>query len=311
MFRYLILLLIISPLSVNAQPLSDWKPDQVGPNSYVIHGPLGRPSVENHGFMNNPGFILTANGVVVIDPGGSLQIGAMVLSKIKILTSNPVIAVINTHIHGDHWLGNHAIRNAYPAVPIYGHQNMLDMIKAGEGETWRKTMLNLTKGATKGTQVIGPNISVTGSQQLEIDELAINLLFHPKAHSNSDLMVEVPSEDLLFLGDNVLSGRLGQMTHATFKGSIEAIDLALQSSVKRFVPGHGQTADKSIVKTYRQYLVTIREQVALLLDDGLSDFEMKPLIRKAVASYANWVGFEGEFGRHISLAYLEVEEEMF
>jgi len=217
MFRYLILLLIISPLSVNAQPLSDWKPDQVGPNSYVIHGPLGRPSVENHGFMNNPGFILTANGVVVIDPGGSLQIGAMVLSKIKILTSNPVIAVINTHIHGDHWLGNHAIRNAYPAVPIYGHQNMLDMIKAGEGETWRKTMLNLTKGATKGTQVIGPNISVTGSQQLEIDELAINLLFHPKAHSNSDLMVEVPSEDLLFLGDNVLSGRLGQMTHATSK----------------------------------------------------------------------------------------------
>jgi len=311
MKRFLLILLALYMLPVHAAPVPDRTPDKVGPNSYIIHGPLGRPSPENQGFMNNPGFILTQSGVVVVDPGGSLQTGEMVLRQIKKISKKPVIAVFNTHVHGDHWLGNQAIRNVYPEVPIYGHKKMIEMVEAGEGETWRQTMLRLTNNATEGTKVIGPNKVIEGNQKITIDGTHFNLIYEAKAHSNTDIMIEVPSEELLFLGDNVMSGRFGQMTHGTFKGNIKAINLALQSKAKQFVPGHGITGDKSVPETYQRYLTLVRNKVTELLDEGIADFEMKPAIRKTVADYSSWVGFEDELGRHISLAYLEVEEEMF
>ena len=40
---------------------------------YVIHGPNETPNKKNQGFFNNPGFVLTKKGVVVIDPGSSVQ----------------------------------------------------------------------------------------------------------------------------------------------------------------------------------------------------------------------------------------------
>jgi len=57
--------------------------------------------------------VLTAKGVVVVDPGSSVQVGEMLLKKIATVTKDPVIAVFNTHIHGDHWLGNDRHRRAH------------------------------------------------------------------------------------------------------------------------------------------------------------------------------------------------------
>src|SRR3989338_4409108 len=91
---------------------------------YVLHGPNELPNKANQGFMNNPGFVLTKKGVVVIDPGSSVQVGELVLKKIVEVTKDPVIAVFNTHIHGDHWLGNQAIKAAYPKAVIYAHYKM-------------------------------------------------------------------------------------------------------------------------------------------------------------------------------------------
>ncbi len=311
MSRLLLLLLTLCLQMSHAAQVPDIAPDRVGPNSYVIHGPLGRPSVDNLGFMNNPGFIVTPEGVVVIDPGGSLQTGEMVLRQIRKISPLPIIALLNTHIHGDHWLGNQAFRGAFPEVPIYGHRNMLQQVAAGEGERWRKTMLRLTSGATEGTQVIGPDRAIEANQEIIIGGIRFNIIYQPKAHSDTDIMIEIPSEGLLFLGDNVLSNRLGQMTHGTFKGNIAAIGLALQSKVEKFVPGHGVTGGRVMVKTYQNYLTLIRGKVTELLEDGLADYEMKPVIRKLTQDYSAWNGYEDELGRHVNLAYLEVEAEMF
>ena len=49
------------------------------------------------------------DGVILVDPGSTYQVGKQVLAEIKKVTTKPVVAVFNTHIHGDHWLGNQAI----------------------------------------------------------------------------------------------------------------------------------------------------------------------------------------------------------
>ena len=124
MRSWLLLLMLVAGAAYalqKAAPLrGEWNPEQIAPGVYVIHGPTELPSPSNQGFMNNPAFIVTDAGVVVIDPGSSVQVGEMVLARIGRITDKPVLAVFNTHVHGDHWLGNQAIRARYPDVPIYG-----------------------------------------------------------------------------------------------------------------------------------------------------------------------------------------------
>nr|WP_231892881.1 MBL fold metallo-hydrolase [endosymbiont of unidentified scaly snail isolate Monju] len=81
--------------------------------------------------MNNPSFLVTEQGVVVVDPGGTLQAGRMLVGKIRATTDKPVLAVFNTHVHGDHWLGNQAIVEAWPQAVIYAHPKMIEEAKAG------------------------------------------------------------------------------------------------------------------------------------------------------------------------------------
>ncbi|WP_177419772.1 MBL fold metallo-hydrolase [endosymbiont of Lamellibrachia barhami] len=291
--------------------VKNYPADQVADGVYVIHGPLGRPSVENQGFMNNPAFIVTDEGVVIVDPGASVQIGEMVLRQIRKFTDKPVVAVMNTHIHGDHWLANQAIRSAYPKVAIYGHPNMIARIEEGEGQSWVDSLLSMTDNATRGTEVVGPNHAIDHGGEITLAGLRIRFLFEPKAHSDSDLMIEIPSKKLLFLGDNVMANRFGQMRHGTFKGNIAAIDMALKVDAVIYVPGHGPTGGRDVPKNYQRYLSTLRIEVAKWLDEGLSDYEMKPKVVESLSDYKNWVDFDHEVGSHINIAYLEVEAEMF
>lgn len=307
----LVLLCSFSALAEKAPAIPDYPLNKIGPNSFIIQGPMGRPNEKNQGFMNNPGVILTSAGVVVIDPGASVQAGEMVLRQIRTITELPVVAVFNTHIHGDHWLGNQAIQAAYPKIKIYAHPNMLEEVAQGEGERWRSLLLTMTNGATQGTVVVEPNATKDHGETLLIGDTLFRFHFEPKAHSNTDLMIEIPSENLLFLGDNALNGRFGQMTHATFKGNIASLERAINIQVKQFVPGHGAVSDRSMVINYMNYLKLLRREVSAMQDQDLEDFEMKPLLLKKLSAYTEWGGFNDEFGRHISLVYLELESEKF
>lgn len=294
-----------------APAIPDYPADKVAARSYVIHGPVGYPSPENQGFMNNPAFVLTKEGVVVVDPGSSVQTGEMVLRQIRKVTKQPVVAVLNTHAHGDHWLGNHAMREAYPKVPIYGHPNMIKAVEKGAGEEWIGRMERTTKGATRGTVPMGPNHTIDNGDELKIGGMQFRFHHVGPAHSNSDVMIEVVEEQLVFLGDNVNNRRIVGMADGKFVGSVETIDAALKVPAKVWVPGHGKTADQAMVKEYRDYMDSLVTSVKTYYEEGLSDYEMKEKVVADLARFKKWTGFEDELGRHIGLAYLELEEQMF
>ncbi|MET0028468.1 MAG: MBL fold metallo-hydrolase [Candidatus Thiodiazotropha sp.] len=313
--KLLFLLIVLFPLvpahAERGPVVPDYPAEQVVEGVYVIHGPLGVPSVENQGFMNNPAFIIGRDGVVVIDPGSSVQTGEMVLRQLRAITDLPVVAVFNTHIHGDHWLANQAIHEAFPEAPIFGHEIMHQQVAAGEGRAFLATLMRMTDGAVTGTEEVPPDHKTGHADQLTFAGITLRIHFQPQAHSRSDIMIELPQKKLMFLGDNAMSKRLGQMDSATFKGNITALDMALQTDAEIFVPGHGRTGGREVAEIYRGYLSGLKQQVAHYFEAGLSDFEMKQPVIDAMGPYREWVDFERNVGRHISLAYLEVEAEMF
>ncbi len=290
-----------------ATEVRDYPAEQVAPRTWVIHGPLGDPSVENQGFMNNPAFVVTAAGVVVIDPGSSVQAGRMVLRQIRKVTDQPVIHVLNTHVHGDHWFGNHALHDVFPDAQFMAHPLMIAGARGGQAARWLELMERLTQGFTLGTRPVIPTVPVIEDQSIKVGGITFHILAPPKAHSGTDIMIHVVEESVLILGDNVMNARLGGMNDGTFRGNIAACDRALAVPAKVFVPGHGRTAGKEIVATYRDYLSLLFETAKSEYDKGKQDYEMKDSIRAKLGRFVDWVGFDLNFGRHISVAVLEIE----
>ncbi|OGI42077.1 MAG: hypothetical protein A2150_07980 [Candidatus Muproteobacteria bacterium RBG_16_64_11] len=317
MRRIPLVILILAVLTVAAcsrskgPPLAgDYPLTRLTDHVYVIHGPNDLPTKQNQGFMNNPGFVLTNKGVVVIDPGSSVQIGEMVLKKIAGVTKNPVIAVFNTHIHGDHWLANDAIRAVHPQAVIYAHPNMRAKA-AVEGENWLKLMSTLTDDAIKGTRALPPNMDINHDETLTLGGKHFRVIHTGTAHTDGDIMIEVVEDRVLFAGDNIVTERTARMDDGNFKGNIAAVEAALKVNAKFIVPGHGLSGGREIADAYLVYLKTFYGSVKKYFDQGLSDFDMKDKVIADLKPYQKWVLFDAEIGKFISLAYLQIEAEAF
>ena len=279
-------------------------------NVYVIYGPNEEVSKQNQGFRNNPVIVTTSNGVVVVDPGSSLYTGEMVVNKVKSLTDKPIIAVFNTHAHGDHWLGNHGVRKHYPKVPIYADIHMKQGIESGDGEMWIKAINQRAEGAIEGTKVVGPDHVVKNGDEITFGNITFKVYYSGNAHSDSDIMLEIPQEKVFLFGDILRAQNISPFM-SSFKGDLVALDIAEKINAKFYVPGHGKSGGKELIGNFRKFIVTLNTEVKKHYDEGLSDYEMKPKVIRALQQYQAWSGFDENIGRLISLAYLEVENESF
>lgn len=73
---------------------------------YAIVGELGNRTKENLGNNATFGFVLTSEGVVLIDSGGTYQGAEKIAAQIKKVTDKPVVMLINTGGQDHRWLGN-------------------------------------------------------------------------------------------------------------------------------------------------------------------------------------------------------------
>ena len=306
----LAVLFTLSGCSKAPEPLPAPATTKLSEHVYVLVGPLELPNKENRGFMNNPGLIITDKGVVVIDPGSSAAVGEMVLAQARKLTDKPVIAVFNTHIHGDHWLGNGAIKKAYPKAVIYAHPKMKARA-AADGPTWITLFNQMTEGTLAETTPVGPDMEVNDGETVKLG--GIDFLIHHtgKAHTDGDIMIELPQEKVFFTGDIVNNRAVRGINDGSLKGNVVAIDRALASKAEKIVPGHGAPSDVTVLKENRDYFATLYATVKQAYAEGLTDFDAKPKVVDALAAYKSWNRFDEEVGRQISIAYLEAEQESF
>jgi len=282
---------------------------KVSADTYVIHGPQGVPSKDNQSFMNNPAWVITADGVVVIDPGSSVQAGRMVVAQLRKTTKKPVTHVFNTHVHGDHWLGNQAILEAWPNATMIAHPDMIKLARNGADAFWIKLMSDMTGGYTDGTRAVIPTVEATDGQEFKIGGKTFRIHSSTDAHSKTDLMIEMVEDRTLFTGDNVLSHQVMNLRDGTFKGVIKATDQALALNARLYVPGHGQSGDRTFVAEQKAYFDTLLSEVRRMYDEGKSDYEMKPVIAEKLKAYKDWAEWDTNFGQQISLAILEIEQE--
>lgn len=299
------------PARFHQDLLGKYAPEKVADRVYVIHGPTEMPTPENAGFMNNPGFIVGSESVVVIDPASSVQAGRSIVQRVKEVTDKPISHVFVTHVHGDHWLGNQAIQEAFPEAKFYAHPKMIEMAKHGEADMWVNMMMNLTDNKTAGTEAVIPDQVLAHVDELKVGDITIRAHFTGHAHTVTDVMFEIVEDKVLFTGDNITYKRIARMTDGNFEGNIAAANYGLDLPIEVVVPGHGPTGGKEVLTSFKNYLEVVYGSAKEMMDEGLEAFEMKDAVIAKLPEYQEWPGFSDEVGKHISLAVTELEAASF
>ncbi len=261
--------------------------------------------------LTNPSAIVGETGVIIIDPGSSVQVGRLVLERLKLITNKPVVAVFNTHIHGLYWLGNQAIKEKYPDVRIYAHKRMIERINSGEGQFWVNAITG--KHAGEKTKFLVPDISLRGGETLNIAGVVVKIHHSGHAHTDHDLMIEVPEERTLFLGGVAVEPEVpsqGVPQDADFKGQIAATQYAIRLAMDKYVPGRGHSGGIELPERALRFLEALYEGVRRYYKDGLSDSEITDRLKADLVNFKQWYDFAA-LGGVISQMYLQVEQENF
>jgi glyoxylase-like metal-dependent hydrolase (beta-lactamase superfamily II) len=290
-------------------PVGDFEFVAIADNVYVMHGPLSQPNEENRGFMNNPAVIEGKTSLILIDPGSSLQVGDRVLQEVAKISTKPVLAVFNSHIHGDHWLANQAVKRAYPEIDIYAHAKTIAQSQASEGAVWLDLMLQRTGGFTRGTEIVPANKAVKHNDRITIDgeEFIIHSLL--PSHTDTDIMIEHVGSRTIFMGDNCFNLRMGRFDNSSsIVGTIAALEYIAALDFANVVPGHGPSgSNEDIIMPYLDYLRELEIVVAEGQEAELEDYEIKAKVLPQFAYISQWSEFDIQFGLNLNKMYLELE----
>ena len=203
MKRLLALVLIMSALPGCADAGFDYSMQAraVAQNVYAIVTPTRElPSADNGGWNSNSAFVVTDSGVLLFDSGSSAGIGEALKETIASVTSQPVRWIVNSHAHGDHWLGNAAFGNS--VEQIFATAEVIEAIDR-DGAGWVDRFNRMTGGITGDSAILAPDRLVERTMEISLGGEPVVFMLSGGSHSPGDLMLWLPREKILFSGDVV------------------------------------------------------------------------------------------------------------
>lgn len=237
-------------------------------NVYAIIGPLGNRDAVNLGNNANFGFVVTTQGVLLVDPGGSYSGAAEIHKLIKSVTDKPVKIVINSGGQDHRWLGN-AYFKKLGATIIASKAAVADQKARQQDQLF---MLGNLVGETalENTEVVVADQIFGSVYKDKLGDVAFEIHHLGPAHTPGDSFVWLPHQKILFSGDIVYVERmLGVIEVSNSKSWLVVFDAMAQYPVNILVPGHGPVTDliQARADTY-DYLLFLRTLVADFIEQG-------------------------------------------
>lgn len=278
----------------------------VAESVYAIVGPTEGRTYDNHALNNNLGFVVTAEGVVLIDSGASVEGARLIEAAVRGVTDQPVRWVINTGSQDHRWLGNDYFQRQGAQIialarTLATQQQFADQHLANL-EPVLKERLDGTRPAYADPAGDGERLELT------LGGMPLVLLFPGDAHFTGDAVVWLPEQKVLFSGDLIYVDRmLGVLPWSNVGSWREAFHRieALEPAV--IVPGHGGVCDlEKARRDTGDYLDWLVEQVGAAvanweeLDDVVERLSDAP-------QFAHLKHFDSWHRTNINRTYLQLE----
>ena len=196
--------------------------------------------------------ILTGeDGTIMIDDQFA-ALSPKIMKAIKKLSDKPVRFLVNTHFHGDHTGGNSNFQKE--GALIMAHKNVRKRL-ADEGENGL------------------PIITFNDKAQLFLNNNDIMLVHVHNAHTDGDILIYFPQDNVLHTGDTFFNGNfpfIDLQSGGSAKGLIEATELGLSliNENTKIIPGHGNLASFTDYENYLKMLQDIQKNVLSAIDSG-------------------------------------------
>lgn len=244
------------------------KPVEVIPNVFSAIGATAPPTYENAGHNNNLSFIVTGDGVVVVNSGASYQLAEALHQEIMSITDQPVKLVFTENGQGHAMLGNSYWTDQ--GVKIVAHVDAAAEFAEHGGQSLRAAQERVKERADK-TRVAPPTETFEEAYSVEMGDMQIEARYLGPAHSPGDIVVWLPQKSMVISGDMAFHERmLPIFDHTMTADWIETWEKEFEALEATYViPGHGHPTNMDQVRRYtRDYLVYLREKVGAHLDEG-------------------------------------------
>ncbi len=278
----------------------------VAPDTYAIVGPLTQRNPENLGNNATFGLVVTNDGAVLMDPGGSYKGAEMLHQVIKEITDQPVKYVIDTGGQDHRWMGNGYWQEQGAQVIASNdaeadHQDRASMQLTGLSTLIGDDML-------AGTEPSPADITFDTDYTLELGGVTLQLHHEGAAHTPGDSTVWLADRSTLFAGDIVYVERiLGIGPQSNTQEWVASFKALAALNPEHIVPGHGNPTDLATATrdTY-DYLINIRTKMAAYIEDGGEIIDSVKIDQSAFSYLKN---FEGLAGRNAQEVFTQMEWE--
>jgi glyoxylase-like metal-dependent hydrolase (beta-lactamase superfamily II)/rhodanese-related sulfurtransferase len=243
------------------------RPIRVTEGVWSAIGATAPPSYANSGHNNNLSFIVTGDGVVVINAGDNYLLARALHEEIRKITDEPVKYLVLENAQG-HAAGGAAYWKEQGAH-IIAHADAGAVLAAKGGQIIER-IRQRTRDKAMGTRLVLPDETFTDERIIELGGSRIELLHLGPAHSPGDISVWLPQKKLVIAGDIAFHQRLLPIFEYTdTAGWLETWDSFAALGAEIVIPGHGDPTDMAEVTRYtRDYLAYLRGKIGELIENG-------------------------------------------
>ncbi|MEO8059656.1 MAG: MBL fold metallo-hydrolase [Burkholderiales bacterium] len=259
---------------------------QVAESAWFVQGEAALGSVANRNFISNAGFVVTSEGVVVIDALGSPALAQELVAAVRRVTTQPIRYVIVTHYHADHIYGLQVLKAL--GATIMAHRAGRDYLNSDTARLrLEASRQELSPWIDEQTQLVPADQWLDADTTLELGGEKLHIRHVGPAHTAEDLVVYAERSGVLFAGDLVFRGRIPYVGQADSRGWINALSGLIALHPRAIVPGHGPMSNDPLpdLELTRDYLVFLRKSM------GEAAANLEPF--EDAYARADWSRFEG------------------
>jgi glyoxylase-like metal-dependent hydrolase (beta-lactamase superfamily II) len=213
----------------------------------------------------------TKQGIILVDTGRFLSQARYALEEICSKSSKPIIGILITHPHTDHYGGLPVFVEAAGCdIPIYAAQITADEIK-----TDRQGFSKLRKSLhgndfPSQNQIPYPNRIVRNGDRIHLGNLSFQVVDLPKNETLTTTLYYLPEQRILFSGDIVTNQSIPFLVDGNSQNWLTQLQVLLKRYPEATVySGHGNPGSaRSLITAQIKYIESLRQLVANALSSN-------------------------------------------
>ncbi len=221
----------------------------------------------------------SANGAVIVgdsialavDPGLTPAIARRFLARAAAVTGRPVRYIVLTHWHPDHALGITCQADRRPVVVAQDNARraLTDRAAAVAAAMAKGARTPAERLELESCRPVAPDRGIASRDRFDLGGRTVEV-FHPgPAHTDGDLIVWEPTEQVLVTGDIFMHSASPAMGEASPMAWVRVLDSLVALEPAAVVAGHfGPSRPRDLLR-FRDYLKTLVRRVTDLVDAGV------------------------------------------